>query len=465
MGGKGYNETGQFGVLNDLWEYDLQIGQWRWLHGNKLINQNSVFGTIGVGTASTRPDARLSAPCWVLGGKLYTFSGRGRSPGSTSDNNLLNEMWAYDIATNIWTLLKGYINTNEYDGYTYASYGVKGVENPNNRPGGIGEAGATVFNGRLILFGGYGRGQCGSCGGSKNNIWSYNPATNNWTFVEGSADNTAPLNFPDGPYTFTTAPVPSGSYGAHNPRLWVFRDKLYMIGGTTTESYRSFRNIWRFDICQLMPGICGPATGPAVSLPRDTSICGVNVFTLDAGNPGAKYLWSTSDTSQELDVTQSGQYWVEVTDPVTNQSARDTINIQFLAAPVLPFAGVLAPCEGEVLSLNAQNPGATYQWSNGSTGQQITVNTSGIYSVEISNGSMCTVSASLAVNYMPKPVFSLGNDTGFCAPWGGPVTLRPLSPGPNYSNHLYQWSNGSTDYLISASQEGTYHLKINNAFG
>jgi len=44
------------------------------------------------------------------------------------------------------------------------------------------------------------------------------------------------------------------------------------------------------------------ATSPVVELGADTVICHNSVMTLDAGNPGSSYLWSTGETSQTISV-------------------------------------------------------------------------------------------------------------------------------------------------------------------
>jgi hypothetical protein len=42
------------------------------------------------------------------------------------------------------------------------------------------------------------------------------------------------------------------------------------------------------------------ATSPTVNLGADTTICRVSEFTLNAGNPGSEYLWSTGETTQTI---------------------------------------------------------------------------------------------------------------------------------------------------------------------
>ena len=52
---------------------------------------------------------------------------------------------------------------------------------------------------------------------------------------------------------------------------------------------------------------------PVVNLGNDTTILQGQSVELDAGNPGCTYLWSTSETTQAITISQSGDYDVVVT--------------------------------------------------------------------------------------------------------------------------------------------------------
>ncbi len=61
---------------------------------------------------------------------------------------------------------------------------------------------------------------------------------------------------------------------------------------------------------------------PVIALGADTSICGVNTWTLDAGNPGSTYLWSTDETTQTIEISTDGVYEIiEYMVTVTNENA------------------------------------------------------------------------------------------------------------------------------------------------
>ena len=115
-------------------------------------------------------------------------------------------------------------------------------------------------------------------------------------------------------------------------------------------------------------------TNPTVSLGADTTFCAGNSYTLNAGNPGATYLYNTGATTQTLLVSTSGQYSVRVRN-AQGCVGRDTVNVTVRPLPVVNLGPDTTVC-GNVASfiLNAgNNPGATFSWM-GSTVTAQTLN-------------------------------------------------------------------------------------------
>ena len=92
FGGNGIGSTGGMGLLNDLWKYSS--GEWSWMSGSKMINQNGVYGIEGMLAPGNIPGARLVANGWVDSyGNLWLFGGYG-APGTGTEGNM-NELWMY----------------------------------------------------------------------------------------------------------------------------------------------------------------------------------------------------------------------------------------------------------------------------------------------------------------------------------------------------------------------------------
>jgi hypothetical protein len=73
---------------------------------------------------------------------------------------------------------------------------------------------------------------------------------------------------------------------------------------------------------------------PIIELGADTSICGSVSWTLDAGNPGSTYLWSTGETTQTIEISTDEVYeTIEYSVTVTNENAcanSGSINIEWV---------------------------------------------------------------------------------------------------------------------------------------
>lgn len=190
---------------------------------------------------------------------------------------------------------------------------------------------------------------------------------------------------------------------------------------------------------------------PSLDLGPDLSACGNH--TLNAFAPSATYAWSTGATTASIDVVATGQYWVEVTDQ-NNCVSSDTIYITILPFPLVEIGAGDTICAGETTVLDAQNPGASFAWSNGSTARQVSVGATGNYSVTVTeNGCPSADTAFVLVN--PVPSIDLGPDSASCV-------SHELSAGPQTNSYL--WNTGETSATISVNSTGTYAVTAANEF-
>lgn len=92
FGGNGIDSANGEGLLNDLWKYSN--GQWTWVSGAKIINQNGVYGSQTMLAPGNIPGAR-EEPCgWIdASGNLWLFGGYGVPPSGSEGN--LNDLWIY----------------------------------------------------------------------------------------------------------------------------------------------------------------------------------------------------------------------------------------------------------------------------------------------------------------------------------------------------------------------------------
>lgn len=194
------------------------------------------------------------------------------------------------------------------------------------------------------------------------------------------------------------------------------------------------------------------AAPPVVHLGNDTTLCSPGNLTLDAGNVGATYLWSTGANTQTINVTTTGNYWV--TASIGACVGTDTIHVTFNPQPVVNLGNDTMLCSGQPITLNAGNPGDSYLWSNGATTQTINPTVTSAYSVTVTAGS-CTANDVINVTFNPVPVVNLGPDLNLCNISN--VTLNAGNPGS-----VYLWSTGANTQTISVSTAGQYWVQVSN---
>lgn len=111
-------------------------------------------------------------------------------------------------------------------------------------------------------------------------------------------------------------------------------------------------------------------------------------------------------------------------------------------------------CTGQSLLLDAGNPGATFLWQDGSTGQTLNITTTGIYSVSVNAGGCYFSHDTIKITFNSGSLsVNLGNDTSVCN--GQPITLDATTPGA-----AYLWSTGANSNTISANSSGTYWVQV-----
>lgn len=195
------------------------------------------------------------------------------------------------------------------------------------------------------------------------------------------------------------------------------------------------------DITQFLPPDIG----------ADTALCTGQSILLNAGNPGATYLWSTGSTSQTILVNASGIYWVDVSNgPCTFRDSIDVL-VTSVTQPSLGLDTAMCP-DGQV-TFTLNDPNTTFTWSDGSTGPSFTADTSGTYWVIASIGN-CFLSDTVVVTELSA--VELGSEMSLCNVTSG-VELDAGNPGSTYL-----WSTGATTQQITVSESGEYYVNVIN---
>lgn len=414
FGGRGEDVNGKFGAMNDLWELDMVTMNWRWLKGSNQRQSFAEFGTKGVAALDNTPGAKEFAAHCTANNKLYLFGGR-----SYMEQDIIaipresNDFWEYDPATNNWCWLSG--DTKKYSGSTF---GTKGIPAPANSPGRKANASMVELNGKIYLHGGWGSHEIDHYdGGVMDDLWEYNPGIKQWAWIDGSKtyDNQGYYNLP---LTFDVSNQPGASQICAS---WAFGNRLYFFGGVRYVAnvnahihvpLEITNALWCYDLCKDVQQCYN--TEPLIKLDSTATMCDNRPLVLNAGNVGCSYLWSTSDTTQSIQVSTPGTFWVKVTNPAGKNSS-DTIIVLQGGSPVLSLISDTLICAPDSVVINTTNSAATYHWSTGDTTAQPIVRTEGIYSVLAIDTNGCYNKDSVFVDVNPRPAKpKFGSNSPLC---------------------------------------------------
>uniref|UniRef100_UPI00261365B9 Ig-like domain-containing protein n=1 Tax=uncultured Microbulbifer sp. TaxID=348147 RepID=UPI00261365B9 len=255
FGGFGLGESGDSGTLNDLWRWDMSLSQWVWESGSKSTDQPGVYGTRGTAGAANTPGGRQFATTWTDGaGDLWLFGGQGPAPGRLAAS--FNDLWKWDVNLKQWAWVSG---SNRVD--QSGSYGFKGIALETNRPGArIGAVSWTDSAGDLWLFGGFGR-DFGANNGKLNDLWKWDVAAEQWTWVSGS-------NVGNRPGVYGTQGVAhidnvpgardyASSWTDSAGDLWLFGGSGFSTSPSPT-SRGTLNDLWKWDVdTQLWTWVSG----------------------------------------------------------------------------------------------------------------------------------------------------------------------------------------------------------------
>ena len=186
---------------------------------------------------------------------------------------------------------------------------------------------------------------------------------------------------------------------------------------------------------------------PVVNLGPDLGAC--DSITLDAGNPGASFLWNTNETSQTITVSSSGIYWVDVTDG--SGTTRDSISVSIVPTPSLPTTSDTSVCGPGIYTFSTGVSTDQALWYDAPTGgnlislgnpTQIPVDSTSTYYVEVANFAISdTIGLSDLTN------FTLGYQSG-----GRGLTFDVFSPAVLQTVTVY--ASEATTFRIQLEDNG-----------
>lgn len=182
---------------------------------------------------------------------------------------------------------------------------------------------------------------------------------------------------------------------------------------------------------------------------------------------GTSWEWSNGAITQEIIVTTSGEYSVEIVDENGCSSASDTITVEVFELPTVAItASELEICEGDSSLLTAiTDDVVTFEWFEngngiaGANGSTLSVDDESLYEVVVTDTNGCTATASapvISVGPVPIAVITGGN---IACP--GDTIVLVATGGESYL-----WSTGETtsSIIVLADSVETYTVTVSNEF-
>ena len=199
-----------------------------WVAGSDLVDQSGHYGELGIPGPDNNPGARTYSSSWT------TYGTDGKATfwlfGGHFYNDEMNDLWKYRDGQ--WTWVSGANTPNQTGNYR---------EGETNYPGARTDAMSwTDQAGNLWLFGGMASDSEGIS--VLNDLWKFDPATNQWTWVSGSdTPNQAGVYVNKGQPGMPGARSMAVTWTDNQGNLWLFGGVMYNAGMSG-----NFNDLWKF---------------------------------------------------------------------------------------------------------------------------------------------------------------------------------------------------------------------------
>ncbi len=170
---------------------------------------------------------------------------------------------------------------------------------------------------------------------------------------------------------------------------------------------------------------------PSALITGASEICAGLTIVLTASG-GNFYSWNTGQTADMIAVTPlvNTSYMVTVTNNFGCLDL-DTFSVTVNQLPVLNLGGDTSICQGCSLIIDAGSGFASYYWSTGESTQTINIDSSGTYTVTVTDINNCqksgSITVSVLVGVLEEKQSRKGTISVYPNPTYGPVYLTSLS--------------------------------------
>lgn len=207
--------------------------------------------------------------------------------------------------------------------------------------------------------------------------------------------------------------------------------------------------------------------GLNLSITAPTYICegqtGTATAQASGGQPPYTYHWVSGQNTQSIAGLLPSTYSVTVSD-VNGCSGSGSVTLLPVMGMALEPNITPVACHGTAtgsidLLVNGGTPPFDYSWSTGDTTAIIDSLATGIYTVTVTDSTLCVISSEFTVNQPPPLTSALDVSNGSCVDVAVAGTLASGGVSP----YDYQWSTGESGQFIANLTPGIYFLSVTDA--
>lgn len=267
-------------------------------------------------------------------------------------------------------------------------------------------------------------------------------------------------------FACNSAPI---TIAAPNPGTYTYMWDNGTSLATRTVSQSGLNKIW-VDVTDISNPYGCKSTDTIIATIASLNKPNIGADVVTCANPqtigvpadaNLEYRWSNGGTTNNVNVTESNDYMLTVTQVNTTCSYMDTVKVTIRSNPPLDLGSDIVTCKNDPITITANTGWTTYSWSNGFNVNKITIiPASGVNTYTLTVTGPCgNKTVSKNITYSPDvPDVTLPEDMIVCEP----TTLSITDPGSGY-NML--WSTNETTTSITVDKTGTYWVSISNDCG
>jgi subtilisin-like proprotein convertase family protein len=234
--------------------------------------------------------------------------------------------------------------------------------------------------------------------------------------------------------------------------------------------------------CSVNTGVISLINSPGSMVVSNQSVtpatCGNSSGAIDVsvfnGTAPYSYSWSNGATTQDINGLSSGVFTLQISDnngcalahSVNVGSSAGTLEINLISiAHESCISGSGTNGQGAIdINVTGSVAPYSYEWSDGSTTQDVSGLTDGVYSVIVTSSAGCSATQNFTIlaNGSNLSVQSAAITNETCGSGTGSISI---SMDPTSGPYNFSWSNGAISQNISGLVAGNYQLTVSNANG